>query len=477
MTLNQLLRALRRRWRIVTAAVVAATVGVLLITLLSPPEYQATTRIFVSTQVNGGNADQLYQGGSFSAERVKSYAELLSSPAVLQPVADATGGEDTVASLGSKLAVDVPTGTVVLNVSISDANPERAASLVNGVADQLRTVIESLEAPGNGQPSPVRAVVVASASPPVDAVWPNPLVNLALGLLVGLALGILSVVIREASDKTIKNVEQLRASVNIPVLGSVEQSSDPRQSLTIQSDPRGRSAEAFRYIRTNVQFANVDDDARSIVVTSSVQGEGKSVIASNLAIAQAELGFRVCLVDADLRRPSVSDKFGLVRDAGLTTALVGKTSVSDVQQPVSSHLSVICSGQIPPNPSELLASRRMQQVLSELESSFDFVIIDSPPVLPVADALVLAGISQATIFVCAADSTSRVLAASAIDSLAGNGCKLLGSVLNKASPKATVLAEYGYKAEYAYEPPERRRSAVETDTIRSPYRPSPTRRT
>jgi capsular exopolysaccharide synthesis family protein len=197
-------------------------------------------------------------------------------------------------------------------------------------------------------------------------------------------------------------------------------------------------------LRTNLQFSQVDDPPRLIVVTSSVPGEGKTGTAVNLALSLAEAGVSVCLVDADLRRPCVAPTFGLVRDAGLTTVLIGQARLADVMQQVAGGLSVLTSGAVPPNPTELLASARMTEVMRELADTYEVVIIDTAPLLPVADTVGLASLAQGTLLVVRAARTRRDQVRTAAESLERVGVRLLGTVFSMAP----VLkgGRYGYRS-------------------------------
>lgn len=155
--------------------------------------------------------------------------------------------------------------------------------------------------------------------------------------------------------------------------------------LAFRADPHGRRAEAFRHLRTNLQFIDIDRQPRIIAITSSISGEGRSTTAVNLAAGLAEAGFRVCLIEADLRRPTLGQTLGLVSEAGLTSVLVGKAAVEYVVHNAGQNLMVLTAGVIPPNPSELLASQHARAVIQEIAAQVDYTIIDTAPLLPVAD--------------------------------------------------------------------------------------------
>lgn len=220
------------------------------------------------------------------------------------------------------------------------------------------------------------------------------------------------------------------------------------QALITQRDPMAAASEAFRVLRTNLQFLGLDKPLKSILVTSGTPGEGKSTVTANLAVAFAQTGAEVCLVDADLRRPMVAKMFGLDNYTGLTSALIGQGGVEKaVRKTEIPGLSVITSGPIPPNPAELLGSGRMGRLLEELENRFEMVLIDSPPVLAVTDAAVLAPKVGGVLMVARAGQVARQQAAHAKDALEAVKARVLGVVLDGVEPQG----RQGYYYYYYYQ--------------------------
>jgi capsular exopolysaccharide synthesis family protein len=194
-----------------------------------------------------------------------------------------------------------------------------------------------------------------------------------------------------------------------------------------------------------LRFTNVSGRVKTIVVTSSVPGEGKSTTATNLAIALAQAGQTVCLVDADLRRPMVNDYLGIDRNVGLTTALVGSADINDLLQPWGQDsLYVLASGQIPPNPSELLGSEEMKGLVGRLEQAFDMVVIDAPPLLPVTDAAVLSQFVGGVVMVASAQKIRQHELEKSLHALEMVGANVLGVVLNRLPAKGPDAYAYGY---------------------------------
>jgi capsular exopolysaccharide synthesis family protein len=272
--------------------------------------------------------------------------------------------------------------------------------------------------------------------------------NLALGLALGLFVGSALTVLRRHLDSGVRSEADVRSITLRPVLGtSPFDSQTSSHRVVMHDDALGARSEAVRRLRTNLQFVDTAGGARCIVVTSSVPGEGKSTTALNLAVSLADAGQRVLLVDADLRRPSVAEYLGMEGGVGLTTVLIGRAGVADVVQPWQhSSLDILPAGQIPPNPSELLGSNAMSALLTELTSSYDTVLLDSPPLLPVTDAAVLSRLSAGALVVVGVDRIHRPQLRDAMESLDTVGATVLGVVLNKVTKRDA--SPYSYQSTY-----------------------------
>jgi capsular exopolysaccharide synthesis family protein len=300
-------------------------------------------------------------------------------------------------------------------------------------------------------------------------VSPQPLRNVGLAVALGLIVGIGAAALRESLDNTIRSPDSLTGAAAAPMLCAIpfDGKADKAGLITEGSAQSGR-AEAMRQLRTNLQFVNVDHPLRSLVVSSAVPGEGKSTTACNLGIAFAEAGKRVIIVDADLRRPKIAEYLGLEGAVGLTNVLAGQASVRDVVQSWgNSGLWVLPSGYVPPNPSELLGSGNMADLLAALSAAFDVIIIDTPPLLPVTDAAVMATVADGCLLVSRHAKTTTTQVATAAGALAAVGAKLHGCVLNMSPAKRA--SEYSY---YTYESIERANPGV-TDPGRTPHLAKP----
>lgn len=445
MDLRDYLRILRRYWILIVAATLS---GVLIggaASVLAAPVYEADSQLFVAIQ-NSGSAQELQQGNTFSQARVQSYVKTVETPVVLQPVIDTLGLSMTTDELASHVKATTDLNTVLITITVSDRSAVGAASISQAVATSLISAVDTLEKPKTGGSSPVSLSIIKPATAPSAPSAPNVRVNLILGLIVGLGVGITAAVLRAALDNKIRGEADLRRVTDMPILGGISFDGEAaKRPLLTQTRAQSPRAESFRQLRTNLQFANVSGNARTVLITSSVPGEGKSTTATNLAIALAQAGQSVCLVDADLRRPMVNEYLGLDRNAGLTTALVGAAEVNDVLQPWGAdNLFVLSSGQIPPNPSELLGSQEMRTLIQKLESVFDSVIIDAPPLLPVTDATVLSQHVGGVVLVVGAQKLRLQDFQKSLNALDMVEANVLGVVLNRLPAKGPDSYSYGY---------------------------------
>lgn len=293
-------------------------------------------------------------------------------------------------------------------------------------------------------------VLATPAQVPEDPIRPRPLLNGLLAALVGAMLAIGTALLIEYLDDTVKTPEDVRDVTALPTLAGVValNGSSPQRRLVAATSPRSPQAEAYRVLRTNLQFSSLDKPLHSLLISSPGPGEGKSTTAANLGIVMAQAGNRVLLVDGDLRRPALHKLFQLPNGVGLTTALFQIDQPVDwcTQETDQPNLSVLTTGPIPPNPAELLGSERMRQFLQQLEETYDFLLIDSPPVLAVTDAAILSNQSDGIILVVNAGETRFDTLARALERLESVGSRPLGIVLNRLSERASD----GYYYEYQY---------------------------
>jgi len=445
MTVTQFFAVVRRRrWWIIALLLIGSAAGSVA-TAFQTPQYQAESSVFVS--VGGGTVSDLNQGGAFSEARVASYVQLALSSDVIESAgrrAHAAGDAD---QLRRQVSVVAVSDTVIVSIAATDPSARTAAALADAVADELVDAVADLERPDDrGQPL-VELSVFQHADVPTEPVSPRFFVNLALGIIAGLAIGVSVALVIEMTDTRLRSLEALRRTAGRSVLAEIPVDPDADEQPLIDVDNRySEKAEAFRQLRTHLTFTNIDGGSQAIVVTSSLPGEGKSTTAVNLSLMLAESGHRVILVDADLRRPSTGVYLGLESAVGLSTVLTHQVELSDaVQVYGATELNVLASGRVPPNPSELLESRTMEVLVADLRSRYDYVIIDAPPVLPVTDPAVLAARVSDVLFVAAVDGRVTVHnVQSALARLDGVGARVVGLVANRVRPQRGSRVYYGY---------------------------------
>ena len=448
MSLRDYLRVLRKRWRLIVAVLLVCILAGSAYLLSSTKKYEATAQIFVSTAgAQDTTAADLNSGNTFTQARVQSYTSVANSPAVTEPVLNQLGLAMGVDALAHEITADAPLNKVLINLHVTDRNPARAAALANAVATQFSKVVESLEQTTATQASPVKLTVTHPAQVPTSASSPRPKLDIALAVLVGLVLGLGLAFLREMLDNTVKDPDELATHSALPVLGMIPWD---RHAVTVpisfRADAHGSRAEGFRQLRTNLQFVDIDNPPKVFAVTSALPQEGKSHTALNFAAALAEAGQRVCLIEADLRKPSLADALGIVGDIGLTAVLIGRASLADVVQQVGDNLEVLVAGAVPPNPSELLNSEAFRHTLRSVRTRADTVVIDTAPLLPVADGAQIAALADATVLVVRAGKTSREEISRAIETLANVDVTPVGVVLSMAQNHRG--SGYNYYQEY-----------------------------
>ncbi|AWB91200.1 polysaccharide biosynthesis tyrosine autokinase [Aeromicrobium chenweiae] len=452
MGLQDYLRIFRDRWLTICATTIVAVLIALIVTASATPMYKSSSRLFVTTAQSGSS--DAYQGGLFSQQRVKSYANLLTGEEISRRVVEKLNLDESPRSLSSRISASVQPDTVVLTISVVDPSPTQARRLAQATAQEFVTYVAELETtPGKSRP-PVKASIVDRATTPAGAFSPRPLRNLAVALVLGLLAGCGLAVLRDRLDNRVRSEDDLAQATNgAPVLGNIHYDKQAVRSPLIRDlgshDPR---VEAFRVLRTNLQFINVDVAHKVFVITSAVPGEGKSSTACNLAESLASAGESVLLIEGDLRRPRATEYLGLENAVGVTTVLVGRVSFGQALQRAGDGFDLLASGRVPPNPAELLQSTAMLTVLHEARELYDVVLIDAPPLLPVTDAAVLATESDGALLVVRHNSTSRDQVGSSLARLESVGARLLGTIVTMSPRSRRASSAYGYGYGYGYEP-------------------------
>lgn len=445
---SPVLHALTRSWWLVLATLTLAVSAASVALLAQRPVYTSTALVFVSTP-SASDVSDLSQGSTFTQQIVKSYATVATSSLVLSKVARNLGSGVLEEDLVRQVNVTIPADEVVLEVQASAPTGVDAANIANAVASVLAQVAPSITSQSTRGEQSIKLTTIGAASPSSKPSTPIPALYITLGILLGLVGGLLLAVARDQLDARFGTVEALRRFLNVPLIGAIARDDRVEVSpVAMRNSEMERLAENFRGLRVALQYLNVDGVNRSVLITSSRAGEGKSTVAVNVAVALADSGQRVILVDADLRRPKVHSYLGIDGSVGLTDLLAGRVDGGNAIQSWGELLRVLPAGTIAPNPNELLGSNRFKELLDQLESGFDIVIIDSPPLLAVSDAAVLAKLSSIVIVVAAMDTVTPASIGSALSSLVSIGVRVEGVVASKVRQRADA---YGYE-NYARRP-------------------------
>ena len=500
LSLKDYLAVLRRRWPLLIGTLAAVLVLALLYSLLSTPMYRADATLLIDSQQTTAGILPDQQSTRSDQERiVQTEVEFIESLSVQRAVDDILGAET---EINARAASDAN----VIELVATDDDPEDAALIANTYADvyiQLRreraiaefqesaTVVQAnidnidsqledlgdedaqrvplerqrdiyvqaLESLRVGQDlfGGVKPQIISVAEPPEAAFSPQTLRNMVLAAVVGLILGVGVALLRETLDTSIRTKSDLEAvSEGLPTLALVPSADgwkkEDEATLLSLSQPNGDQAEAYRTLRTALQFLALDDELQVIQVTSPKPGEGKSTTTANLAVAYARAGRRVVVVDCDLRKPRAHKFFGVRPEPGVTNILLGQMEPGEAaRRPIADlALLIIPAGAFAPNPSEVLGSKAMYNLVEKLRKSADIVLIDSPPVLPVADPRVLADKVDATILVSQSKGSDTHDVGRALELLRQVNAPLVGTVLNRVGKRAGE----GYGYSYRYNAPE-----------------------
>ena len=446
MNLREAIKILRTRWITVCVTALVTFVAAVVYTALQTPLYQASTRLFVSTTSGNTSANDLYQGSRYSQDRVFSYTQLVMGETLAQRTIDRLQLDTNAGALKSKVTAKSKPGSVLIDVSVLDESPVQARDIANALSDEFVVMARELETPSTGARPEARVVVEQRASVPAKPVIPNTRLNLLLGVALGAMLGAGGAVLRDRLDNTVKSQETLEGITGTGVVGFIpfDKKLQNQPAISFETD-NSSGAEAFRKLRTNLQFLAVDSPPRVMVVLSASPGEGKSTTSINIALALAEADHNVVLVDGDLRRPRLAKYLDVLGSVGVSTVLSGGARLDEVLQKTKfPRMTVLAAGPTPPNPSELLGSMTAEKMLSELRAQFDYVIIDSAPLLAVTDGAILAAKSDGALFVAKAGETRQDQLSHAIRTLSDVGATLLGAVLTMMPTRGSGAYSYNY---------------------------------
>ena len=477
MNLVEVLRVVRERRLIILSCLVLGLLGAAVATRFIQPTYSTQVTMFVAgstpapvpasqppaaapasgtptaqpTPVQTAQQNSVYQANELAQSRMTSYVQLVTSDRITAPVVQTLNLGVEPSELADQITVSNVPNTVVMTVAVTDQQPEKAAQIANSVAEQFVGLVQQLEAQsGSNQ---ISVAILQPAAVPTQPISPKPLFNLVLGAALGLLLGLVGAFVRDALDMTFRSRERLAQTTGAPTLGVIPFISRlRRQPLITAGVSRSGMVESFRQLRTNLYYyagaiqgahraPEVDGTVVNLVVTSSLSGEGTTSIVCNLAIAAADAGRTVLVVDANLRSPGVADLFQLEQGPGLAEVLTGDAELPQVVQTWqrgAMGVDILPSGKIVSRSSELLSSRAMLDLLTEVRGSYDLVLIDTPPLLPLTDAAAVAPHADGVLLVVRYGRTTSTQVETATDALKAVSGALVGTVISmvpRTSPR------------------------------------------
>ncbi|WP_263310007.1 polysaccharide biosynthesis tyrosine autokinase [Brachybacterium atlanticum] len=456
MTIEDFLRLLLRNLLLLVAGLVLGAAAGYGLSFTQSTTYSASALGYVSASAQSDeNGDPIQQASGnmqFQYSKAQSYLPLFNTRAVGQRIVDELGLEASPDEVAGSLQTTLDPNAPIITVEAVAPTAEEASAIANAAVEATAAEARSLETGGNENAAVgVQLTNYQNAVVPGAPVSPDRekflIAGAAFGLLVALGLAWL----RDRNDSRLRTADDVTDVVGLPTLGALPDAKEfARGKDGVLPEPAFfPSREALRKLRTNLRYIDVDNPPRSIVVTSSAPGEGKSTVASNLARVMARAGQPTLLVDADLRRPMIAQQFSVDGEVGLSQLLAASVSLEDVAEPTTVPLlTLLPAGQIPPNPSELLGSRRMQELIEELSRQY-FVIIDAPPVLAVTDAQLLTRHSDGAILVAVPGQTRTAAMQKAVEAIRAVNGTVYGAVLNRASTGRLNRLAYG-DAVYGY---------------------------
>ena len=468
MNLRNFIRLLRDHWKLILVVAAVAAGASAALTTRTTPLYASSVTFYVSAQANTSDPISAYQGDLLSQQEVQSFAELLRGPMLVQSVINDLSLQAAPGSIAAEISTHPIPQTVLLTATVTDSSPRRAWQIAQSMGTQFTRIVAILEQPPGGGTPPVSVTVVAQPQLPAAPVSPDPFKNVSVALALGLLAGIALAAAVQSLDSRIKSADVLAAETGgKPVLGVIPFDSVARRHpLVLDEDPFSPRVEAFRKVRTNLQFIDVDRPHKVLLFTSALPEEGKSSSACNLAVMLAQAGSRVILIEADLRRPRAVGYLGLPGTIGMTDVLLGRCTQDEAIQVWGDDLfAVLASGSLPPNPGDLLASQQTMQLIDRLRKRYDTVLVDAPPLLPFADAASIAPYCDGAILMVRHGRTRTEHIRRCAEALKAVDTPILGSLLTMA-PRANH-PEYGYGYRY-YRPsaddtlPDRDRGTVTT---------------
>jgi capsular exopolysaccharide synthesis family protein len=434
MDLRHVVAALRRWWYVTGLILLLIGGAATAYSLLRTPEYKATATVFFSLNRSPA-VSELAQGSTYTQEVVKSYSQLVTLPVVLSPVISELGLDETPTELARRVSIDTQPDTVIADITVTDSSAGAAAQLANAVATELGRAVRTLSPGGPSSPAAVSVTRISAAEIPQSRSSPNVPLLIGIGVFGGLLLGAAAAIVLELVKSPLITEEVARKAA--PVVGKIARDPKARsRPLPLATHPQLPIAESFHALRTNLRRLESSQRSLCLVVASALPKEGRTTVAANLAIAMSHSFHGVLLVDADLRRPALARTFGLPRQPGLSDLLEGERNLYDVIQTWhvetwrESTVHIVPAGSQSADPSELLARPAMSKMLESAKFGYEFVLMDTAPLLPVTDGALLAAQVDGALLVVHSRKTTERDFAEAVTALQLAGAELSGIIVN-----------------------------------------------
>jgi capsular exopolysaccharide synthesis family protein len=444
--LRQLLNIIRKRLKwIISITIAFLVISALVSFFFLTPIYQASTTIMVNKAFSENDILNQIQMNDINVNirLAETYSEIIKSRRVVSRVIEEMDLNMTYEGLKSITEVALVRDTELIDIRVQNPDPQLARDIANKLAEVFQDEVVEIMNVDN-----VKILDVAVT--PRNPIKPNKYMNIAIAGVLGLMFGLGLAFALEFLDKTIKTPDDVKRHLGLSIIGAIphNEKAEKRKIITLE-DPKSPVSEAYRTLRTNLRFASLDKEIKTLVVTSAIAGEGKSMTTVNLATALAQAGSKVLLIDADFRRPSLHKIARKPNADGLADVLINKTDYrKSVKSSSSENLDLLFSGLIPPNPSELLSSKSMLKFIEETKEDYDYLIFDTPPVALVTDAAILSNEVDATILITSVGMVDYDVAQRAVELLENANANIIGSVLNEIPIGKGGYSYYKYYSSY-----------------------------
>ncbi len=429
-------QVIAKRWKlIVLIPLAAAVISILYSSYMITPLYKSSTTLLVMRPTDA--RDIYWQDLHVSRQLAETYSDIVLSRRVMTAAVAKEDWPYEIDELAAMITAEGVRDTEIIKLSATNPHPEVARDVANVVAAAFKEEIIEIMNVEN-------VSTLDEAVAPGGPVSPRIHLNVAVAFVVGLMGAFGLVFLLEYLDRTVKDPAEAQAIFNLPVIGTIPMADG--DSLFASSNPRSPPAEALRTLRTNIQYSSVDRPIKRLLVTAANPQCGKSTVAANLGLTLAGSGGSVLLVDADLRRPTQHEIFGIESEPGLTSLIVKDELDLGAVMHRSGHdnLTIIPSGPVPPYPSEMLASLRMYELVKSFTDHFDYVIFDSPPVVAVTDAAVLSRVADGTLLVIGYGKVNREEVSGALEQMSNVQANMIGLVINGMPHSKTYYNGYSY---------------------------------